>query len=245
MQNEVHAYLSEIETYFHDNQSSEMSYRTAFQNYLVALFPKEYSYHIQHDPKAIAGNKPDFIVLQHQIPLLYIEVKKVGEDLNKIEASQQATRYFGYTNLIISDYTEFRFYRNGERYEAEPIKLASVSLKNKTFTNHYENAERLERTIKDFVASQKEPIKSGKHLAKIMGGKAQRIRDNVIAFLQTESTDKDELIRMRKFIKEHLIENFTDEDFADMYAQTLVYGLFAARYNDDTLVSFSRQKLVI
>ena len=237
----VNDYLSEIAKYFEDENSSEHSYRTSFQNYLATIFPETEGYFIQQDQRAINGNKPDYIVLKNKVPLLYIEVKKVGEDLNKIEQSNQADRYFGYTNLIISDYVEFRFFRNGQRYD-DAITLGDIHNKQRAITPHAENAERLQRTMVDFVASQKEPIKSGKHLAKIMGGKAQRIRDNVIAFLQTESTDKDELIRMRKFIKEHLIENFTDEDFADMYAQTLVYGLFAARYNDDTLVSFSRQE---
>jgi predicted helicase len=237
----VNDYLSEISKYFEDENSSEHSYRTSFQNYLATIFPETEGYFIQQDQRAINGNKPDYIVLKNKVPLLYIEVKKVGEDLNKIEQSNQADRYFGYTNLIISDYVEFRFFRNGQRYD-DAITLGDIHNKQRAITPHAENAERLQRTMVDFVASQKEPIKSGKHLAKIMGGKAQRIRDNVIAFLQTEGTDKDELIRMRKFIKEHLIENFTDEDFADMYAQTLVYGLFAARYNDDSLVSFSRQE---
>ncbi len=237
----VNDYLSEIAKYFEDENSSEHSYRTSFQNYLATIFPETEGYFIQQDQRAINGNKPDYIVLKNKVPLLYIEVKKVGEDLNKIENSNQADRYFGYTNLIISDYVEFRFFRNGQRYD-DTISLGDVQVKARAVSLKPENAERLVRTMQDFIESQKEPIKSGKHLAKIMGGKAQRIRDNVIAFLQTESTDKDELIRMRKFIKEHLIENFTDEDFADMYAQTLVYGLFAARYNDESLVSFSRQE---
>lgn len=238
-QNHIHAYLADIVRYFNDPQSSEMSYRSAFQNYLESIFPKEEKYHVQHDAKAEKGNKPDYIILRDKVPLLYIEVKKVGEDLDKIEKSSQATRYFGYTNLIISDYTEFRFYRNGEKYN-EHIHLAEVNVKAHTLTEHPENVERFLRTIRDFIQSQKEPIRSGKHLAKIMGGKAQRIRDNVIAFLESEKTEKDELVRMMRFIKEHLILNFSEDDFADMYAQTLVYGLFAARYNDTTLSDFSR-----
>lgn len=237
----VNDYLSEIAKYFEDENSSEHSYRTSFQNYLATIFPETEGYFIQQDQRAINGNKPDYIILKNKVPLLYIEVKKVGEDLNKIENSNQADRYFGYTNLIISDYVEFRFFRNGQRYD-DTISLGDVHVKARTVSPKPENAERLVRTMQDFSQSQKEPINSGKHLAKIMGGKAQRIRDNVIAFLQTEGTDKDELIRMRKFIKEHLIENFTDEDFADMYAQTLVYGLFAARYNDESLANFSRQE---
>lgn len=234
-------YLLELTSYLEDPNSSEMSYRTAFQNYLESIFPKKDGFFIQHDAKVVGGNKPDFIVLKNAVPLLYIEVKKLGEDLNKIEKSDQAARYFGYTNLIISDYAEFRFFRNGQRYD-EPIALAKADEKTNTITPVSGASERFERTVRDFVASQKEPITHGGHLAKIMGGRAQRIRDNVIAFLATESAGADELAKMMRFIKENLLATLTSEDFADMYAQTLVYGLFAARYNDDTLDDFSREE---
>ena len=242
--NEVSEYLNELAHYFTDSTSSEMSYRAPLQNYLATIFPKAEGYAIQHDPKGVGGNKPDYIVRRGQVPLLYIEVKdpgKPGSDLDKIERSDQAARYFGYANLILSDYAEFRFYRNGVAY-SEPIKLATLNKTTKTISQHPEESVKLAATMREFIASQKEPIRSGKHLARIMGGKAQRIRDNVVAFLASETTEKEELSRMMKFIKENLIANFTPEDFADMYAQTLVYGLFAARYNDPTLEDFSRQE---
>jgi len=239
----INTYLSELAKYFADATSSEMSYRTAMQNYLESIFPAP-EYIIQHDPKVASGNKPDYIVRRGDVPLLYIEVKdprQPGSDLNKIEKTDQATRYFGYTNLVISDYAEFRFYRNGEQY-TEPIKLADLDKKNHTVSPYPEQAESFTGTLHDFIQSQKEPIKSGRHLAKIMGGKAQRIRENVVALVGSESSKKEELERMMRFIKDHLIHEFEVKDFADMYAQTLVYGLFAARYNDDTLESFSRQE---
>lgn len=241
--NPVDVYLNELSKYYADPTSTEMSYRTAMQNYLASIFPAP-EYVIQHDPKVASGNKPDYIIRRGDVPLLYIEVKdprKATSDLNKIEKSEQAARYFGYTNLILSDYAEFRFYRNGEPY-TEPIKLAELHKSSQTITPHPENGDSFAGTLHDFIQSQKEPIKSGKHLAKIMGGKAQRIRENVVAFVNSESSQKDELERMMRFIREHLIHEFEVVDFADMYAQTLVYGLFAARYNDDTLESFSRQE---
>ena len=81
---------SEIQNYFLDESSSEYSYRTSFENYLKSIFPKEKGYFTQHDPKAVKGNKPDFVVLKNRVPILYIEVKTVGENLDKIEKSEQA-----------------------------------------------------------------------------------------------------------------------------------------------------------
>jgi len=89
---------------------------------------------------------------------------------------------------------------------------------------------------------QKEPIRSGAHLAKIMGGKAQRIRDNIRQFYSSE-TDKDtDLIRLYETIKKLLVHDLTIDSFADMYAQTLVYGLFVARFYDKSSSGFSRQE---
>lgn len=237
----VGKYLQDVSAYYLDENSSEMSYRTPFENLLKEIFPSEQGYQTQHDQRAISGNKPDFIVTKNHVPLLYIEVKKVGEDLDKIEKSAQAARYFGYDNLIISDYVSFRFYRSGIRYD-EPIALGSVNKQTKTINAQLENQERLVRTILDFTHSHKESIRSGKHLAKIMGGKAQRIRDNTIDFLLSEKTENEELKKIMNVIKQHLVADIGVPDFADMYAQTLVYGLFAARYSDTTAETFSRQE---
>ena len=76
MSNPEEAYVSELARYFADDTSSEMSYRTPFQQYLETIFPKSEKFHIQHDAKSVSGNKPDFIVLRDGVPLLYIEVKK-------------------------------------------------------------------------------------------------------------------------------------------------------------------------
>jgi predicted helicase len=234
-------YLNEIAEYYKDENSSEHSYRTSFENYLKSIFPRDKGYFTQQDQRAIKGNKPDFIILKNNIPVLYIEVKKVGEDLDKIEKSDQADRYFGYNNFIISDYVNFRFFRNGQRY-GEEISLAKIDKKNKDLISDSGNQISLSKTIIDFTLSHKEPIKSGAHLAKIMGGKSRRIRDNVNYFLSKESESNVELQNVYDAIKKMLVHDLSLESFADMYAQTLVYGLFVARYHDDSSDTFSRQE---
>ena len=235
-------YLESIQKYFKDENSSEMSYRAPFQNFLESIFKKDDKYLIQHDQKAISGNKPDFIILKDSIPVLYIEVKKVNEDLDKIERSNQADRYFGYDNLIISDYVNFRFYRYGKRYEEE-ISLGDIDKNGKKIISNNKE-EVLIKTILDFTNSHKEEIKSGKHLAEIMGGKALRIRENVSYMISSQNEKFDEISKIKEVVRENLINNIADDDFADMYAQTLVYGLFAARYNDKTKNTFSRYEAI-
>lgn len=234
-------YLQEIQKYWSDENSSEHSYRTSFENVLKEIFPISSGYFTQQDQKAISGNKPDFVVLKNGVPLLYIEVKKVGEDLDKIEKSGQAARYFGYDNLIISDYVNFRFYRNGQKYNEE-ISLGDIDKKNRTISGKLENENNLIKTILDFTNGHKEAIKSGNHLAKIMGSKAKRIHDNVLEMLQTDNEKFLDLFKIRDVVQQNLISGLDDSKFADMYAQTLVYGLFAARYSDKTPETFSRSE---
>ena len=181
MQNLFVPYLQSISQKFSHEETSEMGYRTDFEILIKGIFESINVRRIDHDPKAKERNKPDFIVLKNDVPILYIEAKDIGVSLDKVEGSEQMTRYYGYTNLVLTDYVEFRFYRNGIRYE-EPIKIANYDIKNRTISSIPENYEHVAKSLVEFTQTYKEPIRSGKHLAKIMGGKAQRIRDNVRAF---------------------------------------------------------------
>ena len=220
----------------------EMIYRTDFENLLKDIFKADGKItQINHDSTHDKGNKPDFVISKNSVPVLYIEAKDLGVDLAKIENGNQMDRYFGYDNLVLTDYVEFRFYRNGQKY-GESIKIANYDIKSRSVSPLVENFELLEKTLSDFASSHKEPIKSGNQLARIMGGKAMRIRDNVLDMLDSDSDRYADLDRIQKVVEENLIHGLTNDDFADMYAQTLVYGLFAARYNDTTLDTFSRSE---
>lgn len=234
-------YTNEITLKFSKTQTSEYGYRTDFENFLKLIFHNVKSLNIDHDPKAREGNKPDFIINSGEIPILYIETKDAGASLDKIEKSEQIDRYFGYANLVLTDYLEFRFFRNGKKY-CEPIKIGEYKKDSKTVKPFPENYEFLRKTLEDFPKSFKEPIRSGKHLSKIMGGKARRIRDNIRQFYSIEEDQNSDLIKLYKTLKKLLVHDLTIKSFSDMYAQTLVYGLFVARYHDKSLSDFSRRE---
>jgi len=242
MHNLFEKYIQSISSKFSHEETSEMGYRTDFEVLIRGVFESINVKRIDHDARAKEGNKPDFVVLKNDVPILYIEAKDIGISLDKVEKSEQMARYYGYANLVLTDYVEFRFYRNGHRYE-EPIKIADYDIKNRTIAPIQENYESAAKTLIDFTQSHKEPIRSGEHLSKIMGGKAQRIRDNVRQFLASEKSDSNaELIRLYETIKKLLVHDLTPDAFSDMYAQTLVYGLFVARYDDKSPENFSRQE---
>jgi hypothetical protein len=242
MNNVYENYLNSISQKFKHKETSEMGYRTDFEILLKSIFESVVSLtRIDHDAKAKGGNKPDFVILKHDVPILYLETKDIGTSLDKIEKSEQLARYFGYTNLVLTDYLEFRFYRNGQRYD-EPIKIGEFNKDKRTITALPQYYETLSKTLVDFTKSKKEPIKNGLHLAKIMGGKAQRIRDNLLKFIAVDSEKNNEIRKIYRTLQKLLVHDLTDETFADMYAQTLVYGLFVARYHDATPENFSRRE---
>lgn len=237
----IEQYLQSITQKYSHVETSEMGYRTDFELLLKGIFEPISVTRFDHDAKATHGNKPDFVVRKNDVPILYIETKDIGVSLDKIEKSEQMSRYFGYANLVLTDYVEFRFYRNGIPY-GQPIKIAEYDKHVRLISPLADNFECLARTLIEFTQSHKEPIRSGKHLAKIMGGKAQRIRDNVYQFLTGQSEKNAELLRVYETIKKLLVHDLNEEGFADMYAQTLVYGLFVARFYDDSPESFTRQE---
>ena len=232
----IDIYLAKVSSGLATGHAREHAHRPAFQEF-VQSFEKDLS--IVNDPKRSEHGAPDFIFLRKELTIGYAETKDVGVSLDKTEKSEQMTRYFGYSNLILTDYLEFRFFRNGERY-AEPIVIAEY--KDGHFTAKPENFSILTDTIADFLKASPEKIKSGVRLAKIMGGKARRIRENVGRFVEDESERGSELRAIYAIIKKLLVHDLTAEAFADMYAQTLVYGLFVARYHDETPETFTRQE---
>lgn len=79
-----------------------------------------------------------------------------------------------------------------------------------------------------FRTSYRDPITSAKKLAEVMAEIAREIRSGVRDMLDVE-TDEGPLHRILAQVREHLLGEIDDDGFADMYAQTLVYGLLTAR----------------
>jgi hypothetical protein len=236
MSQNISTYISEISEKYKTGRAGEHAYRPSFEKLIKSLDQK---LGVINDPKRTEYGAPDFIFVRGDLIAGYAETKDINADLDKIEKTEQVERYLGYSNLILTNYLEFRFFRNGERY-GEIIVIGKII--NGVIHIQEQSLSLLENAIADFFAAKPEAIKSGARLAKIMGGKARRIRDNVKQFLATESDKNAELVRVYETVKKLLVHDLTPDAFADMYAQTLVYGLFVARYHEEAPESFSRQE---
>ena len=195
-----------------------------------------------NEPRRIACGAPDYIVshltASGYIPLGYIEAKDVGKDLDTVEADEQLGRYRGsLRNLILTDYLEFRLYRNGELVQTSRIGKWQ---KNGVLKTDADGIEQTKRLLTWFIESDIPTIASPRELAQRMAQMARMTRDLISqAFLQ--EADKGELHAQYEGFRRVLLgDDLTPVQFADMYAQTICYGLFAARCNH-VGATFTRQ----
>jgi len=233
----IRRYLGEVAAKFKTNQAQEHAYRPAFER-LMESFPDTRAI---NEPKRSEHGAPDFVFQKISSPRIlkgYAEAKDLNGDLDKEEKTNQMQRYRGYSNLILTNYLEFRFFRNGEKYRT----ISLGKLKDGKLQTTPEEGDNLMRELEAFLAQTPEAITNGLRLAQIMGGRARRLRDNIIEYLKNDTDKNKELLRIYQMMKELLVHDLEPDKFADMYAQTLVYGLFVARYNDSTTQTFSRSE---
>lgn len=234
----IQDYINQLQRELSTETALEHSYRPAFKSFIESL---NSNINAVNDPSRSSFGAPDFIFLDSRNKDLirgYAETKDINVNLDQIEKSEQLKRYLGYSNLILTNYLEFRLFRNGEKYQT--IVIAKKD--NLSLVSEEAGFSQLEHELKAFLEGKPENIKNAKRLAEIMGGKAARIRNNVSSFLQAENERNEELLRIYKVMQKLLVHDLKIDKFADMYAQTLVYGLFVARYYDNTPSNFSRQE---
>jgi predicted helicase len=237
---DVAEYVKIINTRYQTGIAREHSYRGDLQNLIHSLLPM---FLITNEPARIACGAPDYILTQKstKIDIGYIEAKDVGKSLDDKNYLEQFTRYKkSLTNLIITDYLEFRLYREGEFVASVQI----AELKNKKVqpvTSAFENFKQL---IVEFSNHVGEPITSPSRLAEMMAGKA-RLLANVIELALNSDEDNNENTTLQdqmQSFKMVLLHDLDAKGFSDIYAQTIAYGMFAARLHDSTPKSFSRQE---
>ena len=232
----IETYVSKIIAEFRTGQAREHAYRPALKDLFESVVPKLQAI---NDPKHSEHGAPDFALMRSkELSAGYAEAKDVTAILDDEEKSEQMERYLEYGSLILTNSLEFRFFRHHDKY-GEPIVVAKIENGN-IIPNEKSYAE-LEDTLKTFLTGT-EPITSSSKLAKIMGDKARRIREKVAEYVGHPDNRNAELRRMYESFRQILIHDLSEEQFADMYAQTLVYGLFAARFEDKTEKNFSRQE---
>ena len=81
-----------------------------------------------------------------------------------------------------------------------------------------------------FVLRHREVITTSQELAVRLADLAKHIRNRVNGVLKFEN-ERGPMKKLYKAFQEALIHDMDEDDFADMYAQTIAYGLLAARFS--------------
>ncbi|MDP8315348.1 MAG: type ISP restriction/modification enzyme [Candidatus Celaenobacter antarcticus] len=235
----IQAYLTTLNKRFKSGISSEHTYRGDLENLIRELSPQV---DITNEPSHVTdcGN-PDFVITKGKIPIGYIEAKDIDKDLNAKQYKEQFTRYKeALDNLIITNYTWFQFYQNGKLQHE--IRIAEID--GNKINPLPENFAEFENLIQNFCTFIGQTIKSSKKLAKMMASKALLLQNILTKAITSdeETQENTQLQEQYESFKKILIHDLKPKDFADIYAQTLAYGMFAARLHDPTLDDFSRQE---
>ena len=235
-------YIHNINDRYKRGNATEHTFRGDLQQLIESLVKDVKA---TNEPKRQSCGAPDYILTQKEIPVGFIEAKNIGDKdldgLKKTGNKEQFDRYkSSLNNLIFTDYLDFHLYRDG-------VFITKVSigvLSDKGIDALPINFDSFTNLIKDFCTHVGQTIKSSKKLAEMMAGKA-RLLSEVIerALISDETHHEDSTLKDQMLaFKQILIHDITPKGFADVYAQTIAYGMFAARLHDPTLPTFSRQE---
>jgi len=231
-------YLSNITKAYNAGNATEHTHRPALKELIESLAAGIVA---TNEPRRVKCGAPDYIITKGHTPLGYIEAKDIGKSLAEVEKSEQLKRYLeSLGNLVLTDYLEFRWYVAGQhRLTARLASIVNGKIK-------YDTAGELQvrELLQAFLSTRASTVNSPRELAVRMAALARLIREALKrAFNDEDITDDepdplhDQLDGFRKV----LLHDLTPEQFADMYAQTICYGLFAARCNADPSEPFTRQ----
>ncbi len=235
-------YIENINKRYRLGNATEHTFRGDLQQLIESLVP---DVRATNEPKRQKCGAPDYILTKKDIPVGFIEAKDIGDsDLDgtkKTGHKEQFDRYkASLNNLIFTDYLDFRLYR--ESTFVTGIAIGKIT--DKGIVPLTENFAPFENFIKDFCTHIGQTIKSPKRLAEMMAGKARLLSDVIEkALTSDENNNEDSTLKdQMKAFRQILIHDITPKGFADVYAQTIAYGMFAARLHDPTLPTFSRQE---
>lgn len=237
---DIQGYVNKIRDLYKSGHTTEHSFRPALAELFASIDP---SLTVINEPKRLIDvGAPDFVFVRNGISIGWCEAKDIAKDVRKFAtgdySKDQKSRYAkGLPNLVYTNGLDFEFIRDGETYSF--VTIADILM---GITERPDNFGVLERLLQDFAAQTPVSITTAKQLASMMAGKAAIIKDIMGRALQADidAIKSTELTDQYDGFQASLIHDITVGEFADIYAETIAYGLFAARLHDTTQNTFSR-----
>ncbi|MFW6116372.1 MAG: type ISP restriction/modification enzyme [bacterium] len=233
------SYLDRLEGRLVTGDTTEHTHRSTLE-ILIECFGDDIK--AINEPKRIECGAPDLAVLRDGFMVGHIEAKDVGASLDAAERSDQLKRYRrSLPNLILTDYLEFRWYVDGDHRRT--VKLGRFDADGHISVDRA-GKQNVAGLLCDFLAHKPEPIGTARELAERLARLTHLIRDIIVTAFEKDKAS-DLLTDWRKAFAEVLVPELDEPEnvgqFADMFAQTLAYGLFSARILHER-GTFTRQR---
>jgi hypothetical protein len=229
------SYLKKITEVASQGDAREESYYSLLEGLLKAYAESidKGNVRITTLPKKTEAGNPDFRVwdgTQHIIG--YIEAKPpTTEYLDQIETTGQLKRYLHtFPNLILTNFFEFRLYRDGALVDKVLIGRPFVAHQLKTVPPVEKGAEFL-KLLEKFFSFSLPRVYEARTLATELAKRTHFLKDEVVTqeLREEEKAGKGFIFGFYQAFRQYLISDLSIEAFADLYSQTITYGLFAAR----------------
>ncbi len=224
------AYLRKIEAARRLGNDTEHTHRPALKDFLEAL---DWSIAVTNEPKRIECGAPDLVVTRKKDGLVlgHLEAKDVGLSLDEAAKSEQLRKRYlpALPNFLLTDYLEFRWFVDGQlrdKFILGEAKPNGAVVPDAGAQGH------AEEILKEFLGREPMRIEGAEELARRLARLTHLIRDGIVAAFQTGNAS-ELLTGWRSVFAQTLLPELAEagreEEFADMFAQTLTYGLFSAR----------------
>ncbi|HEV7289720.1 type ISP restriction/modification enzyme [Sphingomonas sp.] len=231
----ISAYLDQVRAAYESGRATEHSYRPALHALFQSIDP---ALTVINEPKRGDAGMVDFMFERGGIPFGWAEAKDIDKDVIKLKgySIEQRKRYEkAYPNLIYTNGVDFEFIRDGASVHFVSIADFVMGLQ-----PNPDRFDELERQLRLFAEAKPISITSAARLAEMMAAKAAIIKDEVAIALKDDPEFRTGLGGQYRSFKANLLPALEPDEFADIYAETITYGMFAARFHDDDLTTFSR-----
>lgn len=225
MKDPILKFIQGVQTALAGGKATEHSHRLTLQVLLESLGT---GVTVINEPRQEVSDcgKPDMAVFRGEVSLGYLETKDISKNLDVEEKTSQIRRYLkGLSNFILTNYLEFRWYVGGEWRMTASLGRIDPDGRVKLAKDGVAAGREL---LGQFLAHVIPSIGTARDLAVKLAGLAHLVREAALATLQKEP-ETGALTGWLAAFEQTLLPHLSAAEFADMYAQTLAYGLFAAR----------------
>jgi predicted helicase len=231
----LESYIKKIWQKYSQGDAREESYYSILEDLLntYAKSSKRNNVYVTTLPKKTEAGNPDFRIWDGSQQITgYIEAKApTVTDLDKIAVSEQMKRYLNtFPNVILTNFLEFRLYRDGKLRDSVSVARQDTMIRVKAMPP-VEHEQAFKNLLDKFFSFSLPKSYSAETLATELAKRTGFLRDEIIKEELKEETilNKGSLTGFYEAFKKYLISDLSMGGFVDLFSQTIVYGLFAAR----------------